>query len=76
VAAQKAQCREPITGDELPFGGGSMNDRRVQWILWLMTMVLFTWLTLTANWDWLSVSIVASAILWYGIVPPARSRQQ
>ena len=53
-----------------------MNDRRVQWILWLMTMVLFTWLTLTANWDWLSVSIVVSAILWYGIVTPARSRQQ
>jgi len=53
-----------------------MNNRRVQWILWLVTMVLFTWLTLTANWDWLSLGIVASAIVWYGIVPRAHSRQQ
>lgn len=53
-----------------------MNNRSVQWILWLMTMVLFSWLTLTAKWNWLSISIVASAILWYGVVRPARSGQQ
>lgn len=53
-----------------------MNNQRVQWILWLVTMALFTWMTATAHWDWLSTSIVAAAIVWYGIVPRGRSRQQ
>lgn len=53
-----------------------MKSRFAQWTLWAVTMAIFTWLTVTANWDWLTVAILASSILWYGIVPRTRSRQQ
>ena len=51
-----------------------MNHRSTQWILFAITMTIFTWLTLTSNWDWLTIGILASAILWYGIVPRGQSR--
>jgi hypothetical protein len=53
-----------------------MNSRSAQWILWAVTMAIFTWLTMTGNWDWLTLAIVASSIVWYGIVPRRHSSRQ
>jgi hypothetical protein len=50
-----------------------MNSRVTQWILFAITMTVFSWLTLTARWEWLTVAILASSILWYGIVPRSHS---
>ena len=48
-----------------------MQSNSAKWILWAATMAVFLWLTLTARWDWLVVAIVASWLLWYGVVPEA-----
>ena len=29
-----------------------MSNLRTQWILWAVTMAIFTGLTLTSHWDW------------------------
>jgi hypothetical protein len=50
-----------------------MYRQSAQWILWAVTMIIFTWLTLTGRWDWLTIGILASTILWYGIVPRSYS---
>jgi len=39
-------------------------------------MTLFTGLTLTARWIDLALAMTLAAVLWYGIVPEARSRRQ
>ena len=51
-----------------------MNSKTVQWIVWALVMVLFTWLTLAARWTDLAVAMTIAAVLWYGIVPQPRSR--
>lgn len=53
-----------------------MKSRFAQWTLWAINMAIFTGLTVTAKWSWLTVAILASSIVWYGIVPRTRSRQQ
>ena len=53
-----------------------MRNRTLQWILWAATMAVFLWLTLTSRWDWLTAALVASALVWYTVVPRATSRQQ
>jgi hypothetical protein len=51
-----------------------MSRPSAQWILWALTMAVFTWLTLIGRWDWLTIGILTSMILWYGIVPRSHSR--
>jgi hypothetical protein len=53
-----------------------MKNKSAQWILWAVAMVIFTALTLSGHWNWLSVTIPAVAVIWYTVVPKARSRQQ
>ena len=53
-----------------------MNSKTVQWTIWAALMVIFTVLTLAGRWLDLALTLTLSAVLWYGIVPEARSRRQ
>ena len=53
-----------------------MSSKTVQWIVWAFAMFVFTGLTLTARWTDLALALAITAVLWYGIVPEARSRRQ
>ena len=53
-----------------------MKSKAAQWILWAVAMVIFTALTLSGHWNWLSAAITAVAVIWYAVVPNASSRQQ
>jgi hypothetical protein len=53
-----------------------MKSKAAQWILWAVAMVIFTALTLSGHWNWLSAAITAVAVIWYAVVPKASSRQQ
>jgi cytoskeletal protein RodZ len=53
-----------------------MKSKTAQWILWAVAMVIFTALTLSGHWNWLSVAITAVAVIWYTVVPKTHSRQQ
>ena len=47
---------------------------KMQWILWVLIMCLFLGLTLSEHFDSLAVAIVATALIWYAVVPRATSR--
>jgi hypothetical protein len=51
-----------------------MKSQRAQWILWAITMSVFLWLSLSGHFNWLGVSIIASSLLWYALVPRAKYR--
>jgi hypothetical protein len=51
-----------------------MKNKTAQWILWAITMGLFTWLTLSGRFTWLAIAIVASSLVWYTVVPRANYR--
>jgi hypothetical protein len=53
-----------------------MKSTTAQWILWAVAMVIFTALTLSGHWNWLSAAIAAVAVIWYSVVPKTHSRQQ
>jgi len=53
-----------------------MENRTLQWILWAITMVIFLALTLTGHTMVLGLAITAVAVVWYAVVPKARSRRQ
>ena len=53
-----------------------MSSKTVQWIVWLLLMVLFTGLTLAERWTDLALAMTVAAVLWYGIVPEPRSGRQ
>jgi hypothetical protein len=53
-----------------------MSSKTVQWIVWLLLMVLFTGLTLAQRWTDLALAMTIAAVLWYGIVPEPRSGRQ
>jgi hypothetical protein len=53
-----------------------MRSKTVQWIVWAFVMFVFTGLTLAARWIDLALALTITAVLWYGIVPEARSRRQ
>jgi hypothetical protein len=50
-----------------------MANKTVQWILWAIAMVIFLSLTLTGHTTLLGLTIMAVAIIWYSVVPEARS---
>ena len=53
-----------------------MTNKTVQWTIWALLMILFTALTLAARWLDLALAMTVAAVLWYGIVPEARSGRQ
>ena len=53
-----------------------MTSKTVQWTIWALLMILFTALTLAARWLDLALAMTVAAVLWYGIVPEARSGRQ
>lgn len=53
-----------------------MSSKAVQWMVWALLMTLFTGLTLASRWTDLALAMTIAAVLWYGIVPEARSRRQ
>jgi hypothetical protein len=53
-----------------------MSSKSVQWMLWAIVMSVFTGLTLTGRWLDLALTMTIVGVLWYGIVPGARSRRQ
>jgi hypothetical protein len=53
-----------------------MKSKTAQWIVWAVAMAIFTALTLSGHWNWLSAAITAVAVIWYSVVPKAHSRQQ
>jgi len=50
-----------------------MANKTVQWILWAIAMVIFLALTLTGHTTLLGLTITTVAIVWYSVVPEARS---
>jgi hypothetical protein len=50
-----------------------MANKRAQWIMWAIAMVIFLALTLTGHTTLLGLAITAVAIGWYSVVPEARS---
>jgi len=50
-----------------------MANKTAQWIMWAIAMVIFLALTLTDHTTLLGLAITAVAIVWYSVVPEARS---
>ncbi len=53
-----------------------MKSKNAQWILWGVTMVIFSVITLSGHRNWLGLAILAVAVVWNTVVPGAHSRQQ
>jgi len=53
-----------------------MHNTTLQWILWGISMVVFLGLTLSGHTTLLGLAITAVALIWYTVVPTARSRRQ
>jgi hypothetical protein len=50
-----------------------MANRSWQWTLWAIAMVVFLGLTLSGHTTLLGLTMTAVALVWYTVVPPARS---
>jgi hypothetical protein len=53
-----------------------MLSKNMQWILWAISMLVFLVLMLGGHTMLLGLTLIAVAIIWYTIVPQARSRRQ
>ncbi|MGA2904570.1 MAG: hypothetical protein ABSD98_12105 [Candidatus Korobacteraceae bacterium] len=51
-----------------------MKSKTAQWILWTITMSIFSVLTFSRHFDALLVAIIVSSLVWYRLVPRATSR--
>ena len=51
-----------------------MRSKTAQWILWAITMAIFSALALSGHFDSLAVAIILSSLVWYGLVPRTTSR--
>lgn len=51
-----------------------MQSKTAQWILWAITMMVFSVLALTSHFDALLLAIVVSSLVWYTVVPRTSSR--
>ncbi len=51
-----------------------MQSKTAQWILWAITMIVFSVLTLSGHFDLLALAIVLSSLVWYTVVPRTTSR--
>ena len=51
-----------------------MQSKTAQWILWAITMIIFSGLALSRHFDALAVAIVLSSLVWYTFVPRTTSR--
>ena len=53
-----------------------MLSKSKQWILWAIAMTIFLLLSLGGHTILLGLTITAVAIIWYTVVPKARSERQ
>ena len=53
-----------------------MQNKTAQWILWAITMTVLSALALTSHFDALLLAIVVLSLVWYTVVPQARSGRQ
>ncbi len=51
-----------------------METKTAQWILWAITMIIFTALALSGHFELLGLALVLSSLVWYMLVPRATSR--
>jgi len=68
-----------LTAEERATNGAKeykMRNTTLQWILWGISMVVFLGLTLSGHTTLLGLAITAVALIWYTVVPTARSRRQ
>jgi hypothetical protein len=51
-----------------------MQTKTAQWILWAITMIIFSALTLSGQYEWLALALILSSLVWYKVVPHTTSR--
>jgi hypothetical protein len=52
----------------------AMQTKAAQWILWAITMIVFSALTLSGHFELLALAIVLSSLVWFTVVPRTTSR--
>ncbi len=50
-----------------------MLSKNMQWVLWVVAMAVFLFLTLTGHTLLLGLTITAVAVIWYTVVPVTHS---
>jgi hypothetical protein len=53
-----------------------MQSKTAQWILWAITMIIFSVLAVGRHFDALLVAIILSSLVWYTVVPRRASRSK
>jgi len=51
-----------------------MQNKTAQWILWAITMIVFSALAFSGHFELLALAIVLSSLVWYTVVPRTTSR--
>ena len=51
-----------------------MRNKTAQWVLWAITMIVFSALTLSGHFELLALAIALSSLVWYTLVPRTTSR--
>ena len=51
-----------------------MQSNTAQWILWAVTMIVLSVLTIGRHFDALLVALIVSSLVWYTVVPRASAR--
>ena len=52
----------------------AMQNKTAQWILWAITMIVFSALAFSGHFELLALAIVLSSLVWYTVVPRTTSR--
>jgi hypothetical protein len=53
-----------------------MQNKIAQWILWAITMFIFSALALGRHYSALLLALIISSLVWYTLVPRAASRSK
>ena len=53
-----------------------MHSKTAQWILWAITMSIFSVLALSRHFDALGIAIVVSSLVWHKVVSRSASRRR
>lgn len=53
-----------------------MQSTTAQWMLWAITMIIFSVLTISRHYDVLLAALIVSSLVWYMVVPRASSRSK
>jgi len=51
-----------------------MHTNTAQWVLWAITMIVFSALAISRHFDALLVALIISSLVWYVVVPHTASR--